>query len=300
MRLAAVASHTTWRYRLGMHGGQWAGFTLDRPVVMGILNVTPDSFSDAGRFGSAVAATEAGRAMIRDGADILDIGGESTRPHALPVSPDEEMERVLPVIRALASDGAVISADTRNATTMRAALELGAKIINDVSGLRHDPAAAAVVARQKCPVVLMHMRGSPMTMNCHAHYADLVNDVLHELASIRDSALAAGISPDAIALDPGFGFAKIGEQNLQLLRGLKDFAALGHPLLIGLSRKGFVGAASGEPDAGRRLPGSLAAGLFALSQGASILRVHDVRETVQAVRMWRALTGAPAGSAKEV
>jgi len=282
-----------------MHGGQWAGFSLDRPLVMGILNVTPDSFSDGGRYGSAAAAIAAGRAMLRDGADILDIGGESTRPHAIAVAPDEEIERVSPVIRALAADGAVISADTRNAATMRAALESGAKIINDVSGLRHDPAAAAVIAGRKCPVVLMHMRGSPMTMNCQAHYADLATDVLRELAGIRDSALQAGIPQAAITLDPGFGFAKVGGQNIELLRALKQFAALGHPLLIGLSRKGFVGAACGEPDAAKRLPGSLAAGLFALSQGANILRVHDVRETVQAVTMWRALTGAPAGSAKE-
>ncbi len=237
--------------------------------------------------------------MLRDGADILDIGGESTRPHAIAVAPDVEIERVSPVIRALAADGAVISADTRNAATMRAALESGAKIINDVSGLRHDPAAAAVIAGRKCPVVLMHMRGSPMTMNCQAHYADLVTDVLRELAGIRDSALQAGIPHAAIALDPGFGFAKVSGQNIELLRALKQFAALGHPLLIGLSRKGFIGAACGEPHAAKRLPGSLAAGLFAVSQGANILRVHDVRETVQAVTIWRALTGAPAGSAKE-
>jgi len=283
-----------------MDGGQWAGFSLDRPLVMGILNVTPDSFSDGGRFASAAQAIDAGRAMLREGADVLDIGGESTRPHARFVSPEEEMERILPVIRALAGDGALISADTRNAATMRAALEAGASIINDVSGLRHDPAAARLIAAQKCPVVLMHMRGSPMTMSCQAHYADVVADVLHELAGIRDKALAAGIMPAAIALDPGLGFAKVGDQNIELLRALKKFSALGHPLVIGLSRKAFVGAASGEPDAARRLPGSLAAALFALTQGANILRVHDVRETVQAIKMWRALTGAPVRSAKEV
>ncbi len=267
---------------------------------MGILNVTPDSFSDGGRVASAADAIVAGRALMRAGADILDIGGESTRPNAKPVSPDEEMGRILPVIEALAKDGAVISADTRNAATMLAALESGARIINDVSGLRHDAAAAAVVAGQKCPVVLMHMRGSPMTMNCQAHYANLATDVLGELDSIRDSALAAGILSEAIVLDPGFGFAKVGGQNIELLRALKGFSALGHPLLVGVSRKSFVGAASGEPDADRRLPGSLAAALFAVTQGASILRVHDVRDTVQALKMWRALTGAPAESAKEV
>jgi dihydropteroate synthase len=283
-----------------MHGGQWAGFSLDRPLVMGILNVTPDSFSDGRRFASAADAIAAGRALMRAGADILDIGGESTRPNAKPVSPDEEMGRILPVIEALAKDGAVISADTRNAATMLAALGSGARIINDVSGLRHDASAAVVVAGQECPVVLMHMRGSPMTMNCQAHYANLVRDVLGELTGIRDSALAAGILPEAIVLDPGFGFAKIGGQNIELLRALKGFSALGHPLLVGVSRKSFVGAASGEPDADRRLPGSLAAAIFAVTQGASILRVHDVRETVQALKMWRALTGAAAGSAKEL
>jgi len=282
-----------------MDGGEWAGFALDRPLVMGILNVTPDSFSDGGRFFSADRAIAAGRAMWRDGADILDVGGESTRPNASPVSPEEEMDRILPVIRALAGDGAVISADTRHAATMRAALEAGARIINDVSGLRHDAAAAGVVAGAKCPVVLMHMRGSPRTMNCQAHYADVVTDVLHELGDIRDKALAAGVLPAAIALDPGLGFAKVGSQNVELLRAQKRFAALGHPLVIGLSRKAFVGAITGEPDAARRLPGSLAAGLFAISQGANILRVHDVRETGQAIKMWRALTGGPGRSAKE-
>jgi len=280
-----------------MHGGQWAGFRLDRPVVMGILNVTPDSFSDGGRFASAAGAVETGRAMMREGADILDIGGESTRPGARRVGLQEEMDRMLPVIRALAAEGAVISADTRNAATMREALEAGARIINDVSGLRHDPGAAALVAVRKCPVVLMHMRGSPMSMNCQAHYVDLVSDVLDELTGIRDAALAAGILRPAIALDPGFGFSKVGLQNIELLRRLESFLTLGHPLVIGLSRKGFVGAVTGEAEAQKRLSGSLAAGLFAVSQGAHILRVHDVRETVQAVKMWRALTGAPGGSA---
>jgi dihydropteroate synthase len=263
---------------------------------MGILNVTPDSFSDGGVFFSTENAIAAGQAMLAGGADIIDIGGESTRPNAAPVSAAEEIARVVPVIAALAAAGAVVSADTRNAATMAAALAAGARIINDVSGLKHDPAAAGLLAAKNCPVVLMHMRGSPMTMNCQAHYADLVEDVLAELTATRDAALAAGIKPENIALDPGLGFAKIGDQNLSLLRATERFTALGHPLLIGLSRKKFIGEFGGEPDAAKRLPGSLAAGLFALSKGAHILRVHDVPETVQAIKIWTRLTEPPSGS----
>ena len=256
---------------------------------MGILNITPDSFSDGGAYASTDSAIAAGRAMLAAGVDILDIGGESTRPNASPVASAEEISRILPVIRALAADGAVISADTRNAATMAAALEAGARIVNDVSGLKHDPAARALVAERRCPVVLMHMRGSPATMNCQAHYANLVEDVLAELTAARDAAVAAGIAPEAIALDPGFGFAKLGAQNIALLRATARFAALGHTLLIGLSRKKFIGEFGGEQDAKKRLPGSIAAGLYALAQGAHILRVHDVPETVQAVRVWQRL-----------
>jgi dihydropteroate synthase len=276
----------------------WAGFTLERPLIMAILNITPDSFSDGGRHQDSTAAIAAGRAMLAAGADILDIGGESTRPNAALVTPDEECRRIIPVIETLAAEGAIISADTRNAATMRAALAAGARIVNDVSGLKHDSAAAALVAAKACPVVLMHMRGTPTTMNCQAHYANLVEDVLAELTATRDAAIMAGIAPAAIALDPGFGFAKRGEQNFAILRSTTRFVALGHPILIGLSRKGFIGAATGEPDPAKRVPGSIAAGLFALSQGAQMLRVHDVAETVQASKIWQALTAGPARSAK--
>jgi dihydropteroate synthase len=277
----------------------WAGFdVLRRPLVMGILNVTPDSFSDGGQFFAPETAMAAGEKMLAAGADILDVGGESTRPDAAPVTPDEEIARIIPVIRALAAKGAVISADTRNAATMAAALDAGATIINDVSGLKHDTKAANLLAARGCPVVLMHMRGSPMTMNCQAHYANLVEDVLAELTASRDAALAAGIKPENIALDPGLGFAKIGEQNLLLLRATQRFTALGHPLLIGLSRKKFIGQFGGEPVAARRMPGSLAAGLYALSQGAHILRVHDVEETVQGIKIWTQLAGHISRSAE--
>lgn len=276
----------------------WAGFALDRPLIMAILNITPDSFSDGGRHYDPETAIAAGRAMRDAGADILDIGGESTRPNAGHVPADEECRRIISVIKTLAAEGAIISVDTRNAATMRAALDAGARIVNDVSGLKYDSAAAALIAQRGCPVILMHMRGTPMTMNCQAQYDDLVEDVLAELAATRNAALAAGIAPADIALDPGLGFAKQGNQNITLLQATSRFVALGHPVLIGLSRKAFIGAASGQPDPAKRLPGSLAAGLYALSQGAHILRVHDVGETVQAVKIWQALTGSPPRSAK--
>jgi dihydropteroate synthase len=202
------------------------------------------------------------------------------------------------VIKALAAAGAVISVDTRNAATMAAALDAGAMIVNDISGLRHDPAAAALVAERGCPVVLMHMRGSPASMNCQAHYAALVPEVLAELTAIRDAAVKAGVAPQNIALDPGLGFAKLGAQNLELLRATSGFAALGHALVIGGSRKRFIGEFGDEPEPARRFAGSLAAGLYALGQGAQILRVHDAEETLQAVKLWRELTKPAAGSAK--
>ncbi|GLR66473.1 dihydropteroate synthase [Acidocella aquatica] len=270
----------------------WAGLLLDRPLVMGILNVTPDSFSDGGCYATPEAAIAAGAAMREAGADIIDIGGESTRPGAAPVSAAQEIDRILPAITALAAQGAVISIDSRNAATMAAALGAGARIINDISGLTHDPAAAALAAKRGCPVVLMHTRGTPATMNTQAHYTDTAAEVLAELTQLRDAALAAGIKPEAIALDPGLGFAKLGAQNLTLLRATARFKALGHPLLIGLSRKKFIGEFGGEPNPAKRGPGSIAAGLYAVAQGAHILRVHDVPETVQALRIWQNLTAS--------
>ncbi|EGO96656.1 dihydropteroate synthase, partial [Acidiphilium sp. PM] len=186
----------------------WAGFDLARPLVMGILNATPDSFSGGGATQGPSALIETGLAMRAAGAAIIDVGGESTRPGAAVVPPDIEIARIVPVIGGLARDGVTVSVDTRNAATMRAALDAGARIVNDVSGLRHDPAAAPLVAAAACPVILMHMRGTPATMSAQAVYDDVVADVLAELAATRDAALAAGIAPAAIALDPGFGFAK--------------------------------------------------------------------------------------------
>jgi dihydropteroate synthase len=204
----------------------------------------------------------------------------------------------MPVIRALADAGATVSADTRNAATMAAALDAGAKIINDVSGLTHDPAAAGLIAARGCAVVVMHTRGTPRTMDAQANYDDVVEEVLAELLAKRDAAIAAGVGARNIALDPGFGFAKLGAQNLALLRATSRFAGLGHPLLIGVSRKRFIGTFGGEPEPRNRFPGSIAAGLYALSQGAAILRVHDVSQTVQAIKIWRELTLPPLACAK--
>jgi dihydropteroate synthase len=279
------------------HATAWAGLsgaagpTPGGPLVMGILNVTPDSFSDGGRVSGSEAAIAAGLAMRQDGADIVDVGGESTRPGAEPVSQAMEQDRVVPVIRALAAAGLVVSIDTRNAGTMRAALDAGARIVNDVSALAHDPLAAAVVAERGCPVVLMHMRGTPATMNAQAVYQDVVAEVRAELGARIAAAIQAGIRPEQIAIDPGIGFAKQAAHSQAVLRGLPALVTLGYPVLVGVSRKSFVGSIAGEPDAGRRLGGSLAAGLFAVSRGASILRVHDVRETHQALHLWQTLSG---------
>jgi dihydropteroate synthase len=267
----------------------WAGLTLDRPRVMGVLNVTPDSFSDGGRIDPDVAIA-AGLAMRDDGADIVDVGGESTRPGAQPTSTETECARILPVIRALAAAGVLVSVDTCHAETMAAALDAGAAIVNDISALAHDPEAAALVAARGCPVVLMHMRGTPATMMGLATYDDIVAEVMTELADRIAAAERAGVQRDAIAIDPGFGFAKHPPHSLALLRGLAPLTGLGLPILAGVSRKGFIGSTSGETDAARRFPGSIAAGLFALARGVAMLRVHDVRETVQAVRVWHALT----------
>jgi dihydropteroate synthase len=270
----------------------WAGFDLNTPLVMGILNITPDSFSDGGRHATPETAIAGGLAMLESGVDIIDIGGESTRPNASLIPAAEEIQRILPIIKALAAAGATLSVDTRNAATMVAALDAGATIINDISALQHDPAAAPLIAARACPVILMHMRGTPATMNQHATYTNVVAEILTELTARRDAALAAGIAAQNIALDPGFGFAKLGAQNLQLLRATNQFTALGHPLLIGVSRKRFTGEFGAEPNPTKRLPASLAAALFALDQGATILRVHDVPETIQALKFWSALRQA--------
>jgi dihydropteroate synthase len=269
----------------------FAGLPGPGPWVMGILNTTPDSFSDGGRHQDPEAALAAGHAMHAAGADIIDIGGESTRPGAAPVTPDQEQARILPAIEALARAGIPISVDTRHARTMRAALSAGARIVNDISALA-DPEAAETVARAGAPVILMHMRGTPQSMMDHARYADIAAEVTAELAARIAAARAAGIPLASIAVDPGIGFAKTHEQNIELLDRLAVLHHLGCHILAGVSRKRFIGHLADAPDAAGRTPGSLAAALAALDRGATLLRVHDVPETVQALRVWRGLRAA--------
>ena len=259
-----------------------------RPLVMGIVNVTPDSFSGDGLAADQRAAIAHGEALLEAGADILDIGGESTRPGAEPVPAEEEMRRILPVVRALAPL-APVSVDTRNAATMAAALEAGARVVNDVSALRHDPLAAGVVARAGAAVVLMHMLGlDPRTMQADPRYADVALEVAGFLRERVEAAEAAGIPRGCIAVDPGIGFGKTLAHNLALLDRLPLLAGLGCPILVGASRKGFIGRLSGQAEAGRRAAGSIGAAIAAAARGAAILRVHDVAETVQALRVWAA------------
>ena len=266
----------------------WAGLA-GRPAIMGILNVTPDSFSDGGNHADPAHAIEAGLALAAEGADLVDVGGESTRPGARAAPPDEERARVVPVVRALAAQGVAVSVDTRNAATMAAALDAGARIVNDVSALSHDPAAAALVAARGCPVVLMHMRGQPDSMAKLDQYGDVAAEVAGELALRVAAAEAAGVRREAIAIDPGIGFAKGLDANLDLLARLGALLGLGLPLVIGVSRKSFIGRISGEAAPRQRLPGSLAAGLAACLAGAAVLRVHDVAATRQALQVWQAI-----------
>lgn len=263
-----------------------------RTLVMGALNITPDSFSDGGHFFDSTKAAEQGIRLARAGADILDIGGESTRPDALPVDPREEAQRVVPLIRGIRRESDVpISVDTRHADVARQALEAGADLINDVSGLAHDPRMAALAAGRDVPVVIMHMRGDPQTMQSRAEYADTVSEVIRELRAAVRAALAAGVSPERIVVDPGIGFSKSGEDNLRILKHLGSFASLGFPLLVGLSRKSFLGHVTGRPVEGR-LAATIAAHVLALLGGADILRVHDVAEAVEAVKVVEAVRRA--------
>jgi len=260
-----------------------------RPLVMGILNCTPDSFSGDGLHLAHEAIIARGHAMLEAGADILDIGGESTRPDALPVTPEEEQARILPVIRALAKS-APVSVDTRHARTMAAALDAGAEIVNDVSALRHDPDAIRVVAQARCPVILMHMRTlDPRTMQREIAYEDAALEVARFLEGRVATLEALGIPRGRICVDPGLGFGKRVGDNLALIARLPLLANLGCTILVGASRKGFIGRISGQAEAGQRVPGSLAMALAAAAQGAHILRVHDVAGTVQALKCVEAL-----------
>ncbi len=263
---------------------------LDGVLIMGILNVTPDSFSDGGRFAAPQAALAHARAMLQAGARIVDVGGESTRPGAPEVNPSEERRRTLPVVRALAEHGACVSIDTRHASVAAAAIEAGASIVNDVSGFR-DPAMVEVARSSDAGLVVMHMLGEPRTMQRDPHYEDVVAEVHGYLLDRARELEAAGVVRERICLDPGIGFGKTLEHNLALLRALPELVSSGYPVLVGASRKSMIGALTGEPDPAQRLEGSLAVALWAAASGASVVRVHDVRETARALTVWRAIEG---------
>lgn len=261
---------------------------IDFPAVMGILNVTPDSFSDGGLYHTSDAALNHARQMIADGADIIDVGGESTRPGAAPVTVDEELGRVIPVIESLRREFDIpISVDTSTPAVMAAASLAGANLINDVRALRR-PGALEAAAQTGLPVCLMHMQGEPDTMQADPYYDDLLGEISAFFVESMERCEAAGISRERIVLDPGFGFGKTPEHNLTLLNRLDEFLGLGRPLMMGLSRKSTIGKVLGA-EMEERLIGSIAGAVIAVLRGASIVRVHDVAETVQAVRMTRAV-----------
>ncbi|ANY16875.1 dihydropteroate synthase [Bordetella pseudohinzii] len=259
---------------------------LERPLVMGIVNVTPDSFSDGGEHDDPDAAVAHARKLIAEGAHILDLGGESTRPGAPPVPAEEEMRRLLPVIEALRDCGVPLSIDTFKPEVMRAVLDAGADMINDIYGFR-QPGAIEAVAPSRCGLCVMHMKGDPGNMQEAPEYTDLMGEIGVFLGARAQRLRAAWVDPRRIVLDPGFGFGKTMDQNFQLLRRLASLRVSSYPLLIGVSRKSMIGAATGRP-VGERLPGSIAAALACVARGASIVRVHDVAATVDALKVWQA------------
>ncbi len=277
-----------WTGRFGP--ASWTG--AFGPVVLGVVNVTPDSFSDGGRWLAPDAAVAHGLALLDDGADWLDVGGESTRPGAPPVDTDEELRRVLPVIEGLvrARPDVVVSVDTRRAVVAEAALTAGARVVNDVTGLS-DAAMRAACARAGCAVILMHMRGTPETMQSMTTYEDLVGEVGASLDASARAAMDAGIARERIAVDPGVGFAKTSEANPVLIAGIPRILEYGWPVVVGASRKRFVGDLTGVPVAADRVHGSVGAALAAFANGASVLRVHDVRATREALQVYRACRG---------
>jgi dihydropteroate synthase len=264
------------------------------PVVVGILNITPDSFSDGGDFLDPEAAARRAFAMLDEGAAVLDLGGESTRPGSDPVSPEEELRRVIPVIECIlaARPEAVISVDTHRAETARSALEAGARLVNDVTALRGDPRMASVVEEAACPVILMHMQGEPKTMQNDPHYEDVVREVKDFLAQRAEYAISSGIRPENLIVDPGIGFGKDLEHNLALLRNLDAVVDLGFPVLVGASRKRFIGEITGVQEAKERVFGTVATTVLAHEQGASYFRVHDVRANLEALAVVEAVLHA--------
>jgi dihydropteroate synthase len=283
------------RHRLSAPRANFSGLSLDRPRIMGILNVTPDSFSDGGLFLKPEAAMMQARVMA-SAADILDIGGESTRPGAVEVAAEEEAARTAPVIAALRTGGLdlPISIDTRKASVAAAAFAAGATILNDVTALQFDPAMAGVAAALGAPVILMHSVATPATMQADPQYDDVLLDVYDALSARLAQAEAAGIPRDRLAVDPGIGFGKTLQHNLTLLSRLSLFHNLGVPVLLGASRKRFIGTIGAEAEAQKRVPGSLAVALAGVAQGMQMIRVHDVAETRQAISLWQASTSGVA------
>lgn len=266
---------------------------IDQPQIAGILNVTPDSFSDGGRFADPEAGRAHAAAMVEAGAAILDIGGESTRPGAKPVWEGDEIARVVPAIEICTAMGAAVSVDTRKSAVMEAALDAGAHMVNDVSGLLHDQRSAEVIAARGCPVILMHAPGARgEDLHAGGDYAHSVFDVFDSLRERRDAAVAAGIAREKILLDPGIGFGKSLGESTALINALPLFHALGQPLMLGASRKRIIGALSNEAPASERLGGSIALSMAGMDAGVQLLRVHDVAETVQARNVWRGLRDA--------
>lgn len=261
---------------------------------MGIVNVTPDSFSDGGRFADADSAVAHGKALLAEGADILDVGGESSRPGSEPVPVDEELKRVVPVIDRLAREaGAVVSVDTTKARVAAEAIAAGAVIVNDISALRFDPRMADVVAAKQAGIVLMHMLGDPRTMQQDPRYGDVIGEISEFLRERCTFAVQAGINLDGIVIDPGIGFGKTVEHNLEILRRLAGFSGIGRPVLVGPSRKAFIGHLLGGLPAGERLEGTGAAVALAIAGGAAIVRVHDVGAMVRVVRIADAIVKGP-------
>lgn len=276
--------------RLSAARAPFAGIPMDRPRVMAVINVTPDSFSDGGDRLDSARAVEDGLAMMGAGADLLDVGGESTRPGADPVALEEELRRVVPVVRELAAQGAVVSIDTRRAQVMAEALDAGAALVNDVTALAGDPESLPLVARAGVPAVLMHMQGEPGTMQSNPRYDDAALDIFEFLDTRLSACEAHGIPRERLAIDPGIGFGKTLDHNIALLDQLALYHGLGCPQVLGVSRKSFIGRLSGSPEPKERMPGSLAAALAGIDRGVQIVRVHDVAETVQALEVWRAIT----------
>lgn len=268
---------------------RFAGLPLDRPLVMAIVNVTPDSFSDGGERVDPARAIDDGLRFVAEGADILDVGGESTRPGSASVSPEEECRRVLPVVEGLVRHGAVVSLDTRRALVAEAGLSAGARIVNDVSSLRDDPALLPLVVRRKAAVVLMHRRGRPEDRYAGPPYEDVVEDVRRFLLDRADACLAAGVERQSIALDPGLGFGKTVEEELALIAGTHRLAEAGYPVLIGCSRKSFIGRLTGVEKPADRDPASAWLAVEAVRRSASIVRVHNVVATRQALAVFEAM-----------